>query len=47
MDNGKCDICGMPLRRQYFTMYKGKEAVRICPKCKKMWNRLVLERKEK
>ena len=39
MDDKKvCFVCGEPLIRRYFTMYTPNgEEVKICPKCRKVW----------
>lgn len=33
----KCHVCGKKINRRYYDMTDRGEPVKVCPKCRKMW----------
>ena len=45
----KCYVCGGPITRRYFEMIDERKPdvpIKICPKCRKLWERMIRAEKE-
>ena len=45
----KCYVCGEPITRRYYEMIDGRKPdvpIKICPKCRKLWGRMIRAEKE-